>query len=323
MNAFQKTALATVFATLFLIFVGGLVRGAGAGLGCPDWPRCWGCWIPPADVSEIDAERYDISLFNPTKMWIEYINRLVGVTIGLLILATFYFSFSYRKTRPTVFYGSLLALLLVLFQGWLGGMVVRSGLKTGMITLHMIIAMILLCILLYTTFKASSERYSHWMPIKPESRLVWLFRMWFLATLMQIILGSQVREAVEWVARGVVGDDRSQWIAEVGIIDHVHRLFSWAVLGIGLFTVKEVASSLKTGPVRKWSFTLLGLVVAQILFGAGMVYFGFPAAFQVMHLMLAALLVAGQFWLIMVLTEGRKTQTIFRSAQEALACSHP
>ena len=307
MNAYQKTAVATVFATLFLIFVGGLVRGSGAGLGCPDWPKCWGCWVPPSNVSEIDATRYDVSKFNPTKMWIEYVNRLVGVTIGFLILATFILSFSYRKTRPVVFKGSLLALILVLFQGWLGGMVVRSGLKTGMITVHLITALILLCVLLFTTFRASSEKYSNWVSKIPDFKLIRLFRLWIVVTVIQIILGSQVREAVELVARVVVaGEDRSGWISQVGVIDHAHRLFSWAVFGIGIFAVREIVRSQKESLAKKWAYTLIGFVVAQILFGIGMVYFAFPASFQVMHLTLASLLVAGQFWLLMVLTQARK-----------------
>ncbi|MDA0748585.1 MAG: COX15/CtaA family protein, partial [bacterium] len=152
MNAFQKTAITTVIAVLILIAVGSLVRVSGAGLGCPDWPRCWGCWLPPSGPGEIDpaylAERgLDIKDFNPVKMWIEYTNRMVGVTIGLLVFATFLRALPYRKTRPEIFWGSLAAVLLVGFEGWLGGQVVRSGLKPGMITLHMVGAVVLLCVL--------------------------------------------------------------------------------------------------------------------------------------------------------------------------------
>ncbi|MEK9985133.1 MAG: COX15/CtaA family protein, partial [Opitutae bacterium] len=78
-NRFRKLATSTLIATLLLILVGGLVRVSGAGLGCPDWPRCWGCWLPPADISVIDPVKYDISQYNKTKMWIEYANRMVGV----------------------------------------------------------------------------------------------------------------------------------------------------------------------------------------------------------------------------------------------------
>ena len=72
MNAFQKTAITTLVAILLLIGVGSLVRVSGAGLGCPDWPRCWGCWFPPSSIDDIDraylAERgLNIEDFNAVK----------------------------------------------------------------------------------------------------------------------------------------------------------------------------------------------------------------------------------------------------------------
>ncbi|HEX4914405.1 MAG TPA: COX15/CtaA family protein, partial [Vicinamibacterales bacterium] len=87
LTSFQRLALWTTAATYFLILVGGLVRASGAGLGCPDWPRCFGSWIPPASAAALPPQ-FDISQFNPTLMWTEYLNRLLGVIVGLLILAT-------------------------------------------------------------------------------------------------------------------------------------------------------------------------------------------------------------------------------------------
>ena len=81
LNLYQKTALITIAATFFLIFVGGLVRASGAGLGCPDWPKCYGLWIPPTTVEGLPSE-FDESAFNAVKTWTEYVNRLIGVLIG-------------------------------------------------------------------------------------------------------------------------------------------------------------------------------------------------------------------------------------------------
>src|SRR5262245_59139243 len=72
-SSFQRLALWTTATTYFLILVGGLVRASGAGLGCPDWPRCFGAWVPPASAAELPPQ-FDASLFNPTLMWTEYLN---------------------------------------------------------------------------------------------------------------------------------------------------------------------------------------------------------------------------------------------------------
>src|SRR5258705_10446074 len=86
-SSFQLLALCTTAATYLLILVGGLVRASGAGLGCPDWPRCFGSWIPPASAADLPPQ-FDPSLFNPTLMWTEYLNRLLGWTAGFLIMRT-------------------------------------------------------------------------------------------------------------------------------------------------------------------------------------------------------------------------------------------
>lgn len=142
LNTYQKTAVTTVGAVIFLIFVGGLVRATGAGLGCPDWPKCFGLWIPPTSAAELPAG-YNPAEFNVFKTWTEYLNRLVGVIIGLLIIATAVLSWQYRKKKPSVFWSSLLAFILVLFNGWLGGRVVETELDVNLITIHMILAIVL------------------------------------------------------------------------------------------------------------------------------------------------------------------------------------
>ena len=72
LNLYQKTALSTIAATLFLIMVGGIVRAAGAGLGCPDWPKCYGLWIPPMHVSDLPSG-FDVDSFNAFKTWTELV----------------------------------------------------------------------------------------------------------------------------------------------------------------------------------------------------------------------------------------------------------
>lgn len=292
LNLYQKTAITTVIATILLILVGGLVRAAGAGLGCPDWPQCFGMWIPPTTAAELPAG-YDVSLFNPFHTWLEYVNRLIGVLIGLLITATFIISFKYRKKDPVVTVASGIAFVLVLFQGWLGGQVVRSGLHAGMITIHMVVAMLILSTLLYASFRAMNERLQ--MEISPDVKknLLWLGGGIFLLTMIQMVLGTQVRESVDF-AKNVLELPRESWIDSMGLIYAVHRSFSWLVviLAIGLLYYnqkKEVPSRLQTT-----GWVIAALILFQILLGVGMERLGMPGAFQVLHLVSIAILICAE-----------------------------
>ena len=308
MNPFQKTAITTLIAVLILIAVGSLVRVSGAGLGCPDWPRCWGCWFPPSGPSEIDpaylAERgLNIADFNPVKMWIEYINRLVGVTIGLLIIATFLRSFPYRKTQPEIFWGSLVSLALVIFQGWLGGQVVRSGLQPGIITLHMILAIVLLCLLLYVTFQAFSTVLAIQIDSPVRRRLTATTALLFGVICLQTLLGTQVREAIDPYIKDAEGLSRSAWIENVGWMDHLHRSFTWLVVAAILFLLYTIKTHCIQGILRTLSYLVLGLIVAQTIFGIALAYGGLPHFFQVLHLSTATALICGVYVLLLTIRQ--------------------
>jgi hypothetical protein len=133
LSSFQRLALATTVTTYFLILVGGLVRASGAGLGCPDWPKCFGRWIPPSSAADLPPQ-FDPSLFNPTLMWTEYLNRLLGVTVGFLILATVVSAWRHHRHEPRILWTTLAALLLTGFQGWLRWTSRRA--RTGSMDCH-------------------------------------------------------------------------------------------------------------------------------------------------------------------------------------------
>ena len=300
LNPYQKTAITTVFATLFLIFVGGLVRATGAGLGCPDWPKCFGTWIPPTSLAGL-SPKFDPSQFNVWKTWIEYINRLVGAIIGLLIIATFMRSFRYRVGKPGVFYSSIVALLLVLVQGWLGGQVVKSGLSEWMITIHMILALVIVNILLYAAFKSTSEFLT--IRLSESSRCV-LYRtgvVLLILTLIQLVIGTQVREAVDVIKEAANPLERSTWIGNIGTIFLVHRSYSWLLLVSGAFLGCKLFKVEKKGLITKIGYANIGLIMLQILVGIGLEFLDMPPAFQVIHLVGIALMVSGQFLFLLII----------------------
>ncbi|MBK98672.1 MAG: heme A synthase [Balneola sp.] len=314
LNLYQKTALSTIAATLFLIMVGGIVRAAGAGLGCPDWPKCYGLWIPPIHVSELPPG-FDVYSFNPFKTWTEYINRLIGVLVGFLIAANFLTSLRYRKSKPSVTFSSLLALILVLFQAWLGGQVVRSGLASGMITIHMLLAMIIVGVLLYASFKSKEDFVELHMSIKTKQQFLRLGIIVGVLSIIQMILGTQVREAIDLVNEGIVIIDRSLWIEQSGVIYKVHRSFSWLLIfTIALLFYRVLKFSkyqLGTTNAGLKGFTLLGYaipigVLSQFIIGVGLQWLDMPRVLQVLHLVGVTFLLSFIFIFVLMLSQRTK-----------------
>ena len=173
---FRSWAVGTIAAVYFLIMVGGLVRASGSGMGCPDWPKCFGRWVPPTSEAELPADYrvtyaehgYADAGFNVVKTWIEYINRLIGVVIGLLIFVTLLASWPLRTEDAAVFWWSLSAFLLVGFEGWLGSVVVASNLMPWIVTLHMVAALMVVGALLMALARSEREGVE---PGDPAARL--------------------------------------------------------------------------------------------------------------------------------------------------------
>ena len=115
---FQFSVISIVF-TYLLIFFGGLVRVSGAGMGCPDWPKCFDRWIPPTKLDQL-PDYIDPEKFNLVLAWVEYLNRLFGAIVGLIILVTFVYGLLYFKDHKRVTFSITLALFFTLVEGWLG-----------------------------------------------------------------------------------------------------------------------------------------------------------------------------------------------------------
>ncbi|HAH51839.1 MAG TPA: heme A synthase [Balneola sp.] len=310
LNSFQKTAITTVFATLFLILVGGLVRAAGAGLGCPDWPKCFGMWIPPTNIADLPSQ-FDASQFNVIKTWIEYVNRLVGAVIGLLIIATFLRSFKYRKSEPSVFYSSAVAFILVLFQGWLGGQVVATGLSEWLITVHMIVAMIIVNVLLYAAFKASENLIQLQIDRSLQKKLWNIGLVLLVLSTIQMVLGTQVREQIDVIKEvdSALVPPRSTWIGMLGEIFEIHRTFSWALVISGAYLGFILWKEEVVGQLKLVGIVNVVLIFAQVLIGVGLAYMDVPRVLQVLHLVGIALMICLQF-LMLLMTRKNKTESV-------------
>ncbi|EIC28382.1 MULTISPECIES: COX15/CtaA family protein [Methylomicrobium] len=307
---FRRLGLLTILAVYLVILAGGIVRASGAGMGCPDWPTCFGQWIPPTDESqlpsnyhEIYAQRgYENTQFNPVKTWTEYSNRLVGATTGILVLLTAWASRIFRKRDKTIFYLSLTNLFLIGFQGWLGSSVVASNLKPYMITLHMLMALLIVALVIYTIARSQRETFatidSSALPPRFKTVLAAAIGM----TLLQVAMGTQVRETVDYLAHAHNAIDRQFWREGFPIIFYVHRSFSSIILLTNLWLFWKLRRTLprQSLPVRT-GYALIGLIVTAILAGVSLDRLGMPPVAQPIHLLMANLIFGVQFFLFITL----------------------
>lgn len=313
-RSFRRLALLTVLSVFLLILVGGVVRSTGSGMGCPDWPKCFGQWVPPTNVSELPANYQEIYAhrgykdvqFNVTKTWTEYLNRLLGALIGLFIFLTFVVSVKayWRHDRPIVGF-SFLAFLLVGFQGWLGAKVVSSVLSGWLITLHMLLAIIIVGVLLYVATR-SQAHVQHFG--KTNSKPIvyrWLWTSTILL-LFQILLGTQVREMVDEVAHELGQQQRYRWVEELGLRFYVHRSFSLVVLASQLaWIIPFRTNKVNTNAASTLSAVIVAFILVEIATGAIMGYFAIPAWAQPVHLTLAVSVLGFQFLIILLLYANR------------------
>lgn len=304
LSKFRTLGLTTIFAVYFLILVGGAVRATGAGMGCPDWPTCFGRWIPPtseqqlpANYQEIYAERgYADTRFNVTKTWIEYVNRLLGVSIGIFIFLTMLASRHFKKTDSMVTKVAVVAFLAVCFQGWLGSRVVASNLQPGMITVHMLMAQVIVAMLIYAVVRSQREIIPKagidQLPPVVGKVIIAVMAM----TLIQMVMGTQVRESVDIISKALNNTARETWVERLNIIFYVHRSFSSLILFTNLWLVWKLWTILPAGQVmRKFAVLLVGLVIATILLGVTMDRLHMPAFAQPLHLWFASLIFGVQF----------------------------
>jgi cytochrome c oxidase assembly protein subunit 15 len=319
MRSFRRLTISTLAAVYILILVGGVVRSTGSGMGCPDWPKCFGRWIPPSSVSDLPANYKEIyadyrakknvrfakylatfglketgdkilsdpgvlqeSDFNPTKTLIEYFNRVIGVVIGFLIFAVFIASIKFWKTQPRLTVVACLSFLLVAFQGWIGSFVVSTNLTPWTITVHMFLALLIVALLVYMVHESSFEK-----EIQSSLGFWWLLAC-IAVLLVQILLGTQVREAIDQVASAA----RETWIGSLGGEFVIHRSFSWIVL---ILHVGLIVRMYKTEGSKAFALALILLILGTILTGMGMAYFDVPPFLQPIHLLLATVTFGVQF----------------------------
>jgi cytochrome c oxidase assembly protein subunit 15 len=313
-QSFRRLAFITIVAVYFLILVGGIVRASGAGMGCPDWPTCFGRWIPPTQEAQLPVDyhqRYSIGYentqFNPVKTWTEYLNRITGATIGLLIFLTAWRARIYLKSDKVVFYLAIAVFGLVSFQGWLGATVVASNLKPVIITLHMLLALFIVALLIYILAR-SQKGFMELVDLTllPD-KFSTVLNVSIGMTLLQVIMGSQIREAVDLIANEHGYIDRQYWRDDFPLIFYVHRTFSALILFTNGWLVWQLFRCFaRSTLIVKTGLCLMGLIATAILAGISLDRLGMPPVAQPIHLLMANLIFGTQFFLFICLRYSSK-----------------
>jgi cytochrome c oxidase assembly protein subunit 15 len=291
MKSFRRIAFLSTIATYLLIFVGGLVRVSGAGLGCPDWPKCFGRWFPPTNISQLPANM-DPSMFNFVLAWIEYFNRLVGAMVGILIFVTAVLAIVYYRKRPKIVYPSLAALILVMYQAWQGGQVVTSHLEPFLISIHLLTALLITGLLIYVTLQSyyTENPQAEQEAVYPRTVNLWIGLLG-IAVIVQIALGTRVRALFEILADKFPLLAPSSLVGHVGATGFFHALLGLLVGGLTLhFGLKILRHSRSaTGMVREGIWVMMLLASAQIAIGLILFMAGLPALMELFHLWIASL----------------------------------
>jgi cytochrome c oxidase assembly protein subunit 15 len=333
-DRFRKINLLTIVLLFILILAGGVVRSTGSGMGCPDWPKCFGGYIPPTNVADLPKDykqeyvegrvnknqkvakmfdmfgfaelaqriRADRSIlipedFNVGKAWTEYINRLIGALSGVFLLLSAVFAFSYFKENKLIAFLSFLNLILVAFQAWLGSIVVSTNLFAWLVTVHMLAALAILAINI-ATYHMAKVYGKKSLSINPIVHIVTLLVL--LLSIVQIAFGTEVREKIDDVANRFQGGYRESWIAQAGNIFIQHRDIAILVLlgNVVLYALIRRTFSRHSIQQQIMSFTFL-VIMLQIVTGILLSYCSLPPYAQTAHIVLASLVFGAQFYLML------------------------
>ena len=316
-NKFRKLAWVTLFLTFDLIMFGAFTRLTDSGLGCPDWPGCYGHANPVAAHGQISAAEAAMPHGPVTvvKAWIEMIHRYLAMAVGVLIVAMMVIAWmrwfrTARPARPRVPVLPTLLFGFVCLQGAFGAWTVTLKLQPVIVTIHLLLGMGLLGML---TWMAAGQN-AH-APVAADGRRLRLAAAIGLAVLMaQIALGG-------WVSTNYAALACTDYPlchgALVPKMDYEHGFTLWRQLGMTAggdylpyealtaihwthrtFALVVVAffgwlghKAMRIDGLRRTGRALLAMVALQFLIGVATVFLNWPLAIAVLHNGGAAVLV--------------------------------
>ena len=355
-NLLFKVVVLELILIYLVVLAGSVVRSTGSGMGCPDWPKCFGYLIPPTEKSQVDFRpqniykkgqfiihedkmmqakkdfvsqnefaqtdwevytKHDYNIFNPVHTWIEYINRLLGALAGLPMLVIAALSLTYINRLKIVPILAFGALIMLGLVAWLGKLVVDGNLIPGQITLHMIGAMSIIA-LLVGLIAILEKSKNELLDLDRNTGKLLGFSLVLL--FMQIVLGTQVREEIDLISKQLLGEQRYTWISMLSVKFYVHRSSSIALLLLNFYLLvrnRNAENGLRGIPI------LLGFTVASAVIGIILSYAGVPAGFQPPHLVVAMLMFGLNFYLWLIHQLSRTKDSVEDTIKQDIRMANP
>ena len=332
---YRKILFLTWFLTLDLIMFGAFVRLTDSGLGCPDWPGCYGSVTPIGALQSI-REAAQIMPEGPVtlpKAWIEMIHRYVGGLLGVLIMAICWMAWRHRTRfgqSPALAFMTLVAVCL---QGAFGAWTVTHQLMPAVVTAHLLGGMSLLALM---TWLAARERMHAVVSARARAFAGWAW-LGLLLLFIQIALGGWVSTNYaalacmdfptchgSWwpqmdvangfaIVRGLGELPSGEMISQPALtaIHWVHRNAAWVVFAYWSWLAWQLRVD---AGLRGPATLVLGLLLAQLLTGLTTIFFQWPLLIAVLHNGGAAGLVLGVVTLLTRLVQPQERRLSVQSS---------
>ncbi|MDX6745663.1 COX15/CtaA family protein [Polaribacter sp. PL03] len=328
-NRFPQVVQIAIISVYLIFLAGSVVRMTGSGMGCPDWPKCFGYYIPPTSEEQItwkpntiykegfiiiknetlfvaehdlrteenfnkknwaNYTKHDYAKFNKYHTWTEYINRLASVLAGFVFLFLIYGAFKRRKKDKRIPILAFSAFFLMLVEGALGKMVVDTNLKPGMITIHMVLGLVIIALLLWLKFIISDKKTT----FKYNAVFNKLLIASVIFSLIQIAMGTQVRQFIDEQVKLFGFENKNYSLMNPSFKFYFHRSFTIAIVlvNIGMFYLNQIKNL--GYKLVNW---IIALIFLEVISGILMYYAEIPLGTQAVHLLAGAILFGLQFYL--------------------------
>ena len=314
----------TLILTIFVVFAGSMVKVTGSGMGCPDWPKCFGYYVPPFSLEKLTwkpnynysesqmiikngellvalehiktnesfkrsrwslFDEHDYNEYHPIHTIIESVNRWATVVLGFVVFGLLIFSLKSKRYKVFNILFSLLAFLLIGFEAWLGKLVVEGVLNPTDISYHMLIAFVIVIVLSCVHSKNSTSKSINYPSLYKKVQIGA-----FLYLLVQLVLGVFLRQTFD--AYSDVA--RETWVDQASFTFYIHRSSSLIYVLFTVITwrlIKDLAKDSYEWKNFKW---ILIITVLEILSGAIMGYLDVPKFAQPVHVILSSILLCVQ-----------------------------